>query len=374
MVRNISFLFGAGISIPAGLPSTNMISKRINSGQAKVSFLNNKQDIVGFLQIIKRRVENFGLTKAVNYEDLYYICAQLKDFWQEYDNPLVLSFIDELINNLQDLRLLRIADDKNLLRKEISKIAELSLAYMDAIVMDSLSINDLNMSYLNFLDQIYQDNNIAFVNILSLNHDILVERYLHERNIPFYDGFKENDELPEIRKWYGEFNINKNKIKLLKLHGSISWYRFRDFSSDNNYNYFFASEKLGSLKNLHILSKRKGCNPIVLTGRLNKILEYNRSIYVDLHYHFYSLLKKTEIIIISGYSFNDLGINSWLIDWLHSSRENKIYLIHPEPDRCISKARPGIQNHYVKWQQDKFIKLSIPIEHFNWQEYSRLIL
>ncbi|MEJ6950784.1 SIR2 family protein [Natronospora cellulosivora (SeqCode)] len=371
MSKHISFLFGAGISVPAGLPSTKKISNKVINGQALGLEGYESKRLIPFIKTVYKKLQSSDGKESFNFEDLYYICSQLKGYWQEYDNPVVLSFIDDIIDDLVQIKYFKILSNKNELRMEISRLAEKTINFMNAVISKSLNKNELKIDYFKFLEEINNDNRISSLNIFTLNYDLLLEKYFYQEKISFYDGFIKN-KGSSIRVWQGDFIKASEKIKLLKIHGSVNWYRCRK-SFENDYSYFFANTGIDISNKKEISSHIVQPKPMILAGRFNKILEYNRSIYVDLHYSFYRLLDLTETIFISGYSFNDLGINTWLIDWMYSSKTKKIILIHPEPEACIANARPGIQEHYKKWHKDKFISLSIPIQLFSWQKYSRLL-
>jgi len=82
------------------------------------------------------------------------------------------------------------------------------------------------------------------------------------------------------------------------------------------------------------------------------------------------MLTSTRGLIISGYSFRDKGINSWLIDWMDSSPRNKILLISPNTEKCIGLARPGIRENWTKWKDLERVKeISVPIEEVSWNQH-----
>ena len=62
---------------------------------------------------------------------------------------------------------------------------------------------------------------VSKLNIVTLNHDTLVEQILTKNNIELTDGFGYHD--GDI-KWFEDKFSNDFKIRLIKLHGSISWW------------------------------------------------------------------------------------------------------------------------------------------------------
>jgi len=55
-------------------------------------------------------------------------------------------------------------------------------------------------------------------------------------------------------------------------------------------------------------------------------------IFLELHYHFYKMLRVHNCMLVVGYSFNDEGINTRIFDWLEYDKENlmitKIEILH----------------------------------------------
>ncbi|MFW6022408.1 MAG: SIR2 family protein [Halanaerobiaceae bacterium] len=406
MARRVSILLGAGISIPAGIPTTGDITEKLLKGKAYYSTKDERyrednecknhshQDItkiIKFISCIKNKISNFYTEKQISYEDIYYVITQIEDFLQEYENPVVESFVTDLINDLIDTGIFsdynesqisgyskltgndyQLPKNDEVIQKYISRLARMSSNYINDMLSHYLALDNGKLQYLRFIKEIYQKENIESINIFTLNHDILLEKYFRKESLNFNDGFREDEDLSavKIRIWDPDFINSWAKVNLLKLHGSINWFRFRSKSNNKYRGYFFGAL---SSNNMPEGTLPEG-GPLILTGRFNKIMEYNRSIYVDLHYNFYRLLDRTDIFIISGYSFNDKGINSWLIDWMYSSPEHSIILIHPHPEKCIEQARYGIKHHWPGWKKkEKIIVIPVPIEDFSWSDCSSKI-
>jgi hypothetical protein len=67
--------------------------------------------------------------------------------------------------------------------------------------------------------------------------------------------------------------------------------------------------------------------PVILIGSFNKLLDYRFGIFADLHFRFFQLLRKRSTIVMSGYGWNDIGINSWLSEWFEWSAKNFLVLL-----------------------------------------------
>ncbi|MFP4015773.1 MAG: SIR2 family protein [Halanaerobiales bacterium] len=450
MTENLSILLGAGISIPAGLPSTDDITISLLKGDNSCpeshksghntddyhsdnvdynEYNNEKVElIINYLQLIYSKIKGFYRDGSINYEDIYYVNSQIKDFLIEYENPVVSDFAEDILDQLceeynienksnwngkktslehkHSLERLEIGMsaeqnnhelETNNRNKILVGVARLAADYINDLIRKSLQPDNTNIEYLDFIREIVLDEDIDKINIFTLNHDTLMERYLQDQKMDYYDGFisysdrllshnenhndrflsyNDNSDIDQqeqhgwkFRFWQAEFLNSPARIRLLKLHGSIDWYKVKARYNDNYGGYFFAQID-GSPESDDFLVEP---HPLTLTGRSNKILEYNRSIYVDLHYNFYRILPTANTLLISGYSFNDKGINSWLIDWMYSSLEHKIIFIHPRAANCIEKARPGIKRHWKKWEEEGKIQIQpVAIEEFSWSKFKKI--
>ncbi|MCP5535234.1 MAG: hypothetical protein H7A51_03250 [Akkermansiaceae bacterium] len=76
------------------------------------------------------------------------------------------------------------------------------------------------------------DRRFEEVNLFSLNHDRLLENFLRSEGIHVVDGF-DVENTYGIRPWnpvlFGPMRTQSSGpvVRLLKLHGSIDWQRFR---------------------------------------------------------------------------------------------------------------------------------------------------
>jgi hypothetical protein len=108
-----------------------------------------------------------------------------------------------------------------------------------------------------------------------------------------------------------------------------------------------------------------------LAGTFNKMLDYNSTIYADLHYQFYRSLKGTPILIVSGYGFRDKGINTRIVDWVYASNRHRIIVIHPNQSALLESARGSISNKWDNWLKTGRVNIiPKPIEETSWEEVS----
>ena len=160
---------------------------------------------------------------------------------------------------------------------------------------------------------------ISRLDIVTLNHDLLLERALGES---YTDGFVEQD---GDGLFYGPKGFEpKHRIWLLKLHGSINWWR-----SNRTGRYFIPSiESILECKDSTGEQLSPEPRPVILIGSFNKLLDYRFGIFAELHFQFFQVLRKHTTIVMSGYSWNDIGINAWLSEWFASSPQKRLILLH----------------------------------------------
>ncbi|MFW6035000.1 MAG: SIR2 family protein [Halothermotrichaceae bacterium] len=388
MTQSISFLFGSGASLAAEIPSTEDITKKIMSGQSYYASTCNryipvsastKEDkrvvrTVQFLKLIAELVTPYLNKEKCNYEDLFYVIKQILGGAYNRVNPVVMPFLNQVKE--------KIAFEEWTLYEYFDNARK----YIIDTIYYLLSRKTAEINYLKFIGDIVRNEGIKRVDIFTLNHDIIIEKYLTMHDIDYCDGFqqipvafknnlannnnynKNKLQHNKIRKWEPHLFIETSAdIRLLKLHGSINWYKIPDKNSCRGYIYGSCSFE----NTMQYISLR----PLLLIGKYNKVNEYNSNIYVDLHYYFYRLLKMINTIIISGYSFGDTGINSWLIDWMDSRRDHSIVLITPRVKKCINQAGHDIKKQLLQWQKKERLRtIAIPLEKLDWSKHADFIL
>jgi hypothetical protein len=349
---NLSFLFGSGISRPAGFPDVDEITKSVFFGKDDIPNWNNygreKTDrIKKFIQVIKEDFKDHYsfINRDINYEDIYYLVDSIyQDENQNFENPIVYFYTKHFEQTYRQL--LAPLDSLIPEKERMIDLASYAKDYISEKVTALLSKEPERLNHLDFIRDIKNDSSIDNINIFSLNHDLLLERYFKYIKISFSDGF--NSKLI----WDGIF---EERIKLFKLHGSIDW---------------FADDIVDSYKsNIHKNRKRDNTTPILLIGSFNKLPEYTRGLNFRFQVLFDNYLNESNYLVISGYGFADQGINSRIFSWLYSSINNRIILIHNNVESLKKSARPAISDIIDDWII-KGIVIHIPkfIEEITWLE------
>lgn len=97
--------------------------------------------------------------------------------------------------------------------------------------------------------------------------------------------------------------------------------------------------------------------PILLAGTSNKIQDYTRGIFHELHCQFRQSIDNADQLLVSGYSFGDKGINSQIINWYYAKRGRRLIIIHPNPENLVKNARNAIRSKWQQWIQNGGIRL-----------------
>src|SRR5665811_1142214 len=117
-IGRAAFLLGAGVSLPAGMPSTSALTAKVLEGAVSrgmeshyylaparpSSSGNGSLDYIGLVMVLvhelKTEVDAFYWgypARIANYEDIYYLAVQIADAMSgEYDNPALRLLVDRL--------------------------------------------------------------------------------------------------------------------------------------------------------------------------------------------------------------------------------------------------------------------------------------
>lgn len=364
----ILLFFGSGISFPSNLPNVDELTIKVlndrwhdHSDQTfyrgdHPSDYFQEQNIVPrlqtFLKLLKDFADEYFLSRErskTNYEDLFYICQQISDDQRhEIDNPVISPFLEKI--DILSSELYNPLPHRDELEINLKLLASKSCDFIQCVIWDSLFTNEEPQG-LGLLLNLIQNENIDKLDIATLNHDLLIEQLLKNHSVEFTDGFGEAE--GDIRYFNPNiFNDSTHKVRIYKLHGSLNWYRFRKIDEDSN----LTIDRYGMALN----NDRWHCRdengdfvdnldgiPIFLTGSYNKLLDYNFGIFKQMHAKFDESLANHDIILMSGYGWNDRGINGRLFEWIFSSPIKKLILLHKNPETDIKiKSRSAMWHRY----------------------------
>ena len=78
----------------------------------------------------------------------------------------------------------------------------------------------------------------------------------------------------------------------------------------------------------------------------NKATEYGFGVYGEMHFWFHKLPKEHKSIAMSGYGWNDRGINGKLMEWLHAPEERRLVLMHEKPNELAEYSKSALWHRY----------------------------
>lgn len=388
---NVAFLLGSGASCPAGMPTTANLTQTILAGDGYARHSDGSYfkgpalyahfgdpdlyvpHISRFLRWLACTVSPYyerRLGRSVSYEDLYYVIGQIHD--EEVgnlDNPLVFDTQHDIRPKLCECRD-RIGRGIHSSPK-INVVTLEILNYIASVVARELADPPGPADYLGFFHEALRASPSGQLSVFTLNHDLLLEQFLISRGVAVIDGF--DSVVDSVRYWNPRlFSEHVTGCVIIKLHGSIQWFRFRPDGGD------WRDERIGCPQKSDIqhtkgpgrkMQRALDLRPLMLIGTFNKIPEYTGSIFSDLFAEFRRRLAESDTLVVCGYGFGDKGINEQVIEWLYGRSDRRLLLIHPEPDELCAAARGAVRDKWKTWLSQGMILLyKSRVEHITWQE------
>lgn len=355
----LGFLFGSGVSLACGAPSTKALTDSVLRGHnvhrhTNGTYIHSTDDhpglrdreglerIKGLLAFLYSHANCFferekNGNRTPNYEDLYYLVTQLADAADEYENPAISDFLESVKTQFVVPALPQGSGFPSM------DLFHETRRYIRGIVSDLLSILQPAQEHIRPLVEAALDPSVSGLEIFTLNHDLLIERTFDSAGVRFSSGFAPVSK--DLQCWNCKgFAADTEKVRLSKLHGSVDWYPMR-FSDGGPSRVCIAmnGDVEHALDPKGRVSKLLDDRPAVLIGTFNKMLEYSMGIYADLFCAFRTALSKLDRLVISGYSFGDKGINASLTEWTRWNSHRRMLVISPDASKYRETARGAIR-------------------------------
>ncbi len=366
----ISFLFGSGISKCSGLqtvqemtdavfnePYFEHTSQDIIKGMHPSEFLQKHYDVrplQDFLELIREKSDSYltsklGYQHRTTYEDLYYIADQIdEERHGSIDNLGIVSFIKELEDLSFPLRL-QYKRDPGFPPVSFAEFCSRSKILIETVVKYGLL--EKPPIGLDLLSDLTDNREVDSLEIFTLNHDTLLEKLFLDKNVSFCDGFSSPD--GNIRWYKPSLYDESNRVNIYHLHGARNWSWVRTQEIDQyailTGNDKWHSKRADGTKVTLLFDKGN-----LLTGA-NKSVHYLFGIFGELFYRFFTNLRNTESLIVSGYGWNDYAINRKLFDWLYLNESAKLLLIHKDLKGLIHNSRYPIESRLLNLRDLKKI-------------------
>lgn len=388
--RRLCFLIGAGVSMAAGLPAGSEITAQVLSGDdimwhsdevfyfGKPLFDHMGWDdeavprVTRLLAAIQRDLaslhEKLGL-RVPSFEEIYFVVQQLcAVLLGDYENIVIQDYVNRIDEELTPCYR---AKDHEIKRDwNLSELARVSENYILDIIWHMLNRPETDLRSHSFLTDACKEDSSSRPSIFSLNYDTVIEQALTESGILYKDGF--GSPVNSVRYWSpDELSACTDEIKLFKLHGSVNWFRLRSGGEQ-------AIDRIASVSGDHRYTvgpdgERQidlGGRPLIIAGTVNKMMRYTSDIFGALSCMFWQELNASSNLVVSGYSFNDKGINNRIVDWLYSPEfVGKMVVIHPDPAALVNDARPAIQRVWkILEHEERLAIIDKPIQDTSWEE------
>lgn len=353
---------GSGVSFDSGLPSVPAITDRLLKGiyfydpQSSGQFY-NRRDAVPNLEPVTRAQNllkllmdqdayylgavgpyfsgsKYTYSKSIfrnmtSYEDLFQLSEQIRQSGLGLtDAATTGAFVDLVLERAGYLLDGDTREERFISLYKLSCVASSFIEWMVAVTLDSEQIKGFDLVL-----EMAHSKDIERLDIVTLNHDTLVEQLLAEHRIAFNDGFGDKD--GDVR-WFDDrvYDDRSTKVRIFKPHGSVDWYMF----SGNQY-----PASVGGPNPLDCVN---GCGkklknfynaPSFLSGA-DKILAYNRGIFSEIFYRFHQVLREHDFMVMSGYGWGDTAINFRLMNWLDGDPKRSIMLLYEDPEELCSRS------------------------------------
>lgn len=276
------FFFGAGASVPAGVPDTK-----------------------GFVEAFRKSLEGEPDALAET-DELLKLLAQAG---QQADIEALLEAFDYLDPGARErIPALAVTEPKY----QFSKTDAASLRKkLHELIVKRAVVQAADVGYLDPLADFFQSK--GPLDVFSVNYDTCVELFCHTRRIKFTDGFG-------VEWRPSEFDRADIQLRLIKLHGSVLWYE----TSTGTCVRIPVVPKSGE----HTLFTHESAQPLMLYPA-------RKWAYAEPLLHNLELFRTrlsepaTRNIIVVGYSFRDEHLRRIFFDVLRSNLESRIILIAP---------------------------------------------
>ncbi len=351
---------GSGVSLESNLPNVSEIRDellRMDSHSRLLKLFNLlielDMDYLKNSAPFKDSSGRYGYTGQVfrletTYEDLFYLVDQIVINGEGLRADVTVeSFADLLRRRGRSFLKGRTKIEQAV---DLHKLAIEARRYIEQKVSDLLHATEIEG-----LDLVVELAKISKLNIVTLNHDTLVEQILTENNLEFTDGFGSPD--GDIR-WFEDKFSNDAHLRLIKIHGSISWWNqagshvIQPVMITDNDPTQWRNRNREPIKDIRLV-------PNFLTG-VGKVNLYNRGIFADQHYRLLQALHNDHIMIMSGYGWGDIPINFQLQNWLARDEDNTLILLHKEPEE-LAAGSLELRHVYNKYKNSQKI---LPIEQW----------
>jgi SIR2-like domain len=315
MTENLIFL-GSGASVPFGLPTMrglvdyfeNHLERKAKNGSAK--------EILTLYREIKQNLQK--VHDNVDLESIFSILYAIERDTKYSDLPFIFNYIFSKFKGLKNSSIFT--------NQEIENAAKLLILYKNFVrkectINHDLYDDDISQIYDGFLKAISFSYDEPF-HIYTTNYDRVIETYWEGKE-DINDLFKKTGGLEELD--VGLLSSAAARIKLVKLHGSLDWFKLTTGKIVRSSDY--KRSKIGG-------SRVEG-EQMLYPIQQKDLYRYP---WYDIFKQFKIDLSKTRNWIVIGYSFNDEFIRNMFLEMLNQDGQNsRMLIVHPRAKDIIKK-------------------------------------
>jgi hypothetical protein len=245
------FLLGAGSSVPANMPSTQEITDRVLSGESVVYGSDDTYGLQaedGVVPNVSQRLQRQVYVEPVveylnhlrdcacdyytkhrgrvpNYEDLYYVAAQVRDArLRALANPLVHKESEAIFQKLERREQCRAKRLDGCTCLPAAAVLDKALTYVEGVVRDLLAKEPAKTDHLGMIAAARRDQKrVQSVDVATLNHDRVIDTFLKVNEIDCADGFRKPAGKDGFRLFCPDVYDQRNVLRVFKLHGAANW-------------------------------------------------------------------------------------------------------------------------------------------------------
>lgn len=363
--QRVLFVLGSGASLESGAPCVGEVTRQILEAdeEALPSWFQGVEggaevrDIQAFLKLLIYEFERSG--EVANYEDLFSMCQKI------YEHEVGMT-VDGSIIRFRDhiyresaAYWRRYTDGAYLGNEPLGALADRA-TFLITDCIKSILGNFQRPQGLDLISEFSNKLGVDAVDILTLNHDKLVEIQLGSKGIPYTCGFDLVSQRGGDVDFFDEAAFEASeKVRIIKLHGSCDWIRLgRHIDEDTTlWRWGIPNENAKDWNDFKDFNgERLIDNPFekaTLTGSTTKSAAYTRGIFGDLYLAARNILNQHDTIICSGYGWRDEGFNWMLKEWAENDLDRKVLLLHDREQNAFEDKKPWPWPDGWKWNSPK---------------------
>ena len=311
----MTFLVGAGISIPVGIPAM----KGIYSG-----FLNKEESRITDSELETCRFLTGRLEVEPDLEEILLAANAISNF---RNSPLA-AFVETSVSPRSPTN--KLNEYRGRARDSARRVEAVRRRILDYLAKKCFEFDRDKAGEI--FGGIVEAIATAGYPVFSTNYDFALEHVAVKRNIRVENNFASQGRGPEQR-WVWDESISfptGEALTLIKLHGSVNWYR------DNT----------GLIENIPTdtrknLAGRDVSRLLVFPTRFKDIYDQH---FFALYSHFLSVLASAEVLIVAGHSLRDDYLRAGIIERF---RQGSLHIVVVDPifpkalPAELAPARPG---------------------------------